>query len=201
MPITESPINDAVDILLDWMNEPEVKRDLAAVITSAIARAARTFLNETSFRVPRNKELRRQRFAPRIAKYRERLEDNIADELNTKFPHISAASAKAAAAIAMQQVMPSLGERARGLYQSLLRKAVRGLALAWVSRQVGDGVLVGEPEWDGIVWHVPCQSRISMSPLGKISLDANGEILSDALATRNSVLAYLLRTQPAAVAL
>ena len=75
------------------------------------------------------------------------------------------------------ELEPLLRDRAEEL---LLIYAVRGLTLAWVSRTLGDNLLVGVPERRSAGWSVPLHLRSTKAYVASVELNPDGEVLSNA---------------------
>ena len=171
-------------------------------VSEAVAQVEQYVLNSTSLRVPRQRSERQDgfrlwldAFAARgfehwLNSYKHQLAQEIQVEMLAAFPEVFAGLRnrelvrETVETLLWPEMEPLLRSRAE---QLLLTYAVRGISLAWVSRNLGDGLLVGLPERQNARWRLPLHLRNSQEFIALLTLDTDGEVLSDADALRSAI--------------
>jgi hypothetical protein len=139
--------------------------------------------SETPLRLPRGEAERRNRFAAWLDHYRQRWLPALGGEIRPRQPALLVEGEDEAAVqrFLEEEVWPEVEEFLR-------RFAVRGLAAAWVTGRLGDGLTLGWPEPSGDGWRVRLADSRSGQQLGQVVLDMEGNILTDRTTTRESIL-------------
>ena len=190
--------------LLAWLDKPSTKLQMQDAVSDALAEAEQYVLNNTSLRVPRQREQRQNGFRPWLDafaahgfehwlnSYKHKLAQNIQNEVLSAFPEVFGGLRnqelvrETVETLIWPELEPELRSRAEKL---LLTYAVRGLTLAWVSRALGDNLLLGVPEQRGVVWSVPLHLCSTKAYIADVELSADGEILTDAGTLQTAVAA------------
>lgn len=177
-----------------WLAEPATKERLQTAVAGAIADVEAYILSSTSRRVPRQPEERRDGFRPWLNtfaahgfehwlnSYKHQLARRIQTETLSAFPEFSGLRNRemireTVETLVWPEIEPLLRDRAEEL---LLVYAVRGLALTWASRNLGDNLLIGVPERQETGWLVPLHLRGSQAYAASLKLNRDGEVLSEA---------------------
>ena len=198
MPTSAPDVLAPIEALTAWLSRPETKRRMQAAVLEAIAETEKHIVSDTSLRVPRQRSERQGGFRPWLdargaglnqwlKEYRSRLAERMQDEVLTAFSdeftplRNKNTIREAVESLVWPQLEPVLRKRAEDL---LLTYAVRGITLPWVSRHLGDGLLLGMPEARDNEWHVPLHDRVTQKRIAEVVLDRDGEILSDVGALR-----------------
>lgn len=142
--------------------------DIEAWITIALD----AFAHDTSLRVPRTQAARQDGFAPWLAVYRDQLGAHLASTLSLDVPGLARRLADPARIkrVFDSAVWPRIEPQVRAY-------AVRGLAAAWASRNLGDAVVLHSPEAVGAGWRIPLSVRSAPEVVGYILLDRDGNVL------------------------
>lgn len=188
-----------IEALTNWLAQPATKQRMQSAVSDAVAEAEQYVLNNTSLRVPRQRAERQDGFRPWLDafsaqgfehwlnSYKRRIAQDIQSEVLSAFPEVFGGLRnrelvrETVETLIWPEMEPLLRSRAEEL---LLAYAVRGIALAWASRKLGDNLLVGLPERRGTGWQVPLYLHATKAYVASVELDADGEILSDAEALR-----------------
>lgn len=191
-----------LEALMAWLSRLDTKRRLQAAVSEALAATEQHIISDTSLRVPRRQEDRQDGFRPWLdaygtggfdqwlVSYKHQLSGQLQGEVLSTFPEIfmrlqnKNLVRETVETLIWPEVKPLLKRRAEDL---LLTYAVRGIALAWVSRNVSDCLLLGVPEKRDGGWRVPLHQRTTRVRVGEIVLDPDGAVLSDAGALRTEV--------------
>lgn len=180
--------------LKTWFAEPATKERLQVAVTVAIADVEAYIVGNTSRRVPRQPEERRNGFRPWLDAfaahgfehwlndYKRELARTIQKETLSAFPEFGdlrnrETIRQTVETLVWPELEPLLRNRAEEL---LLTYAVRGLALTWASRTLGDNLLVGVPERQKTGWRVPLHLRGNQTYAASLELSQEGEVLSEA---------------------
>lgn len=184
-----------------WLADSATKERLQTAVSDAVAAVDNYILSSTLRRVPRQPEERENGFRPWLDAfaahgfehwlndYKRELAQAIQKETLAAFPEFYGLRNReiireTVETLLWPEMEPLLRDRAEEL---LLAYAVRGIALTWVSRHVGDGLLVGLPKRQGSDWLVPLHARDTDALITFVTLDANGKVLSDQAALRTDV--------------
>ena len=188
--------------LTAWLSQPKTKERMQIAVSEGVAGVEQYVLSSTSLRVPRQRAERQGGFRPWLDafaahgfehwlnSYKHQLAQEIQVEMLAAFPEVFAGLRnqelvrETVETLLWPEMEPLLRNRAEEL---LLTYALRGIALPWVSRNLGDGLLVGLPERQDARWRLPLHLRSSQSFAAFIELDSDGEVLSDAVALRDAV--------------
>lgn len=183
-----------IEALAAWLAQPATKERMRAAVSEAVAGAERYILSNTSLRVPRQRAERQNGFRPWLDafaahgfehwlnSYKHQLAQDIQGEVLLAFPEVFAGLRnrelirETVQTLLWPEMEPLLRTRAEEL---LLTFAVRGIALAWTSRNLGDGLMIGLPEKQNTGWRVPLHLRSAQTLVAHVDLDADGEVLSD----------------------
>lgn len=175
---------------------------MQTVVSEAVAGAEDYVVKNTSLRVPRQQAERQdgfrawldafaaQGFEHWLNSYKHQIAQDIQSEVLAAFPEVFGGLRnrelvrETVETLIWPEIEPLLRSRAEEL---LLIYAVRGVTLAWASRQLGDHLLVGVPERTSAGWQVPLHLRATKARVAEIELDANGEIMSDLASLRSAV--------------
>lgn len=183
-----------IEALTAWLALPTTKERMQAAVSKAVAEVEQYILSNTSLRVPRQRTERRDGFRPWLDtfaahgfdhwlnSYKHQLAQEIQREMLLAIPEVFAGLRngelirETVQTLLWPEMEPLLRDRAEEL---LLTYAVRGIALSWASRHLGDNLLVGLPVKKNPGWWVPLHLRQSPQAfVAYIELDSNGEILS-----------------------
>ena len=185
--------------LTAWLAQPATKQRMQTAVSDALAEAEQYVLSNTSLRVPRQPAERLDGFRPWLDafashgfehwlnSYKRQIAQDIQREVLTAFPAVfdglrnRELVRETVETLIWPEMEPLLRSRAEEL---LLIYAVRGIALAWLSRNLGDNLLTGLPERHGTDWQVPLYIRGTKAHVASIELNADGEILSNVEALR-----------------
>lgn len=188
-----------IQALTAWLAQPTTKKRMQAAVSEAVAEVERYVLSNTSLRVPRQRAERRDGFRPWLDafaargfehwlnSYKHQLAQEIQAEVLLAFPEAFAGLRnrelvrETVQTLLWPELEPLLRKRGEEL---LLTYAVRGIALTWVSRNLGDTLLVGLPERRNIGWLVPLHLRSTQALVAHVELDSDGEVLSGVGALR-----------------
>ena len=200
--LTLPDVTAPIEALTAWLAQPTTKQQMQAAVADAVADAEQYVLNNTSLRVPRQPAERQdgfrawldvfaaQGFEHWLKSYKRTLALDIQREVLAAFPEVFGGLRnreivrETVETLIWPEMEPLLRNRAEEL---LLAYAVRGIALAWTSRKLGDNLLIGLPERRGAGWQVPLHLNTTKAYVASVELDADGEILSDAEALRTAV--------------
>ena len=185
--------------LMDWLDQPTTQERIQNAVSNAIAEADLYVLNNTSLRVPRQRAERQDGFRPWLNafsahgfehwlnSYKRQIAQDIQREVLAAFPEIFGGLRnrelvrETVETLIWPEIEPFLRSRAEEL---LLTYAIRGIALTWASRYLGDNLLAGLPERSNAGWQVPLHLRSTTARVTDVELDADGEILSEIEALR-----------------
>lgn len=201
MPTMVPDVTAPIDALTAWLSRSETKERMQAAVSEAVADTERHVLNDLSLRVPRRKEERAGGFRPwleaHVARfdlwldsYKHQLAGRIQSEVLSTFPEVFATVRnrdmirEIIEVSVWPQLEPLLRRRAEDL---LLTYAVRGITLSWVSRNLGDNLLLGVPEARNKRWYVPLHDPVTRQQVAEAVLNRDGEVLSDAVALRGAL--------------
>lgn len=190
-----------LQFLIKWLARPETQKRMQTAVSEAVAAVDNYILSSTSRRVPRQPEERENSFrswldafAARgfehwLNDYKHQLARSIQQEVLLEFSEFNGLRNRdmireMVEATLWPEMEPLLQNRAEEL---LLTYAVRGIALTWVSRHLGDGLLVGLPERQESDWLIPLHTRNTQALVTSVKLDKNGEVLSDKVTLRIDV--------------
>lgn len=190
-----------IQALTVWLAQPMTKERIRAAVSEAVAEVEQYILSNTSLRVPRQRSERRDGFRPWLDafaahgfdhwlnSYKHQLAQELQGEMLVEFPEVFAGLRnrelvrETVQTLLWPELEPLLRDRAEEL---LLTYAVRGIALTWASRNLGDGLLAGLPERGGIGWLVPLHLRSTQALVAQMELDPDGEVLSGVAALRDA---------------
>ena len=171
--------NSSGDVIRDWLAEEDTKRRLQACIDTTIDKLK----HDLELVVPRSEQERSNGFIRWLDYWQERLGPGIQEEFARQFPGIQGRlPPDYMSHLVTEQVWPSIKE-------FLLSFAVCGLSRAWVSRKIGDAVLLGDPEHRDNKWIVPLRVEKRAGPIGAVILDENGSIDEERSVSRDQALA------------
>jgi len=191
-----------IQALTAWLAQPTTKERIQTAVSEALAGAEQYVLSNTSLRVPRHSVERQNGFRPWLDafaahgfghwlnSYKRQLAQDIQSEMLLAFPEDFAGLRnrelirETVETLLWPEIEPLLRNRAEEL---LLTYAVRGIALAWTSRNLGDNLLVGIPERHSMGWRVPLHLRSTEVRVTSINMDANGEVLAEIKAMQAAV--------------
>ena len=179
---TDTEFNDALNTLHEYFGEPENRARIERAVSAGIDAAESAMRSDTRWRVPRHRDLRRNRFKRYLAPYREQLITSMAQEMTREFPHVlSRENAQMVAQVAISQVEPELQERYGRILEQQVRLAVSGIALPWVSDNLGDLCQLFLPLRDekAKVWRLPISLNASEPPRTYLVVSDEGEVVSD----------------------
>ena len=197
--LTLPDVTAPLQALTNWLAQPATKTRMQTAVSDAVAGAEQYVLNNTSLRVPRQRAERQDGFRPWLDAfaahgfehwlnaYKHKIAQDIQSEVLLAFPEVfdglrnRELVRETVETLIWPEMEPLLRNRAEEL---LLTYAVRGIALAWASRNLGDNLLVGVPERRSTGWQVPLHLRSTKAHVADIKLDADGEILSEVEALR-----------------
>ncbi len=196
-------VTASIQALTAWLAHPATKERMQAAVLEAVAEVERYILSNTSLRVPRQRAERQDGFRlwldafaahgfeHWLNSYKHQLAQEIQGEALLALPEVFAGLRnrelirETVETLLWPEMEPLLRDRAEEL---LLTYAVRGIALTWASRNLGDGLLVGLPvglqEKQKTRWLVPLHLRSTQAFVDYIELDPEGEVLSDVGALR-----------------
>ena len=194
-------VTTPLQFLINWLARPETKKRMQTAVSEAVAAVDNYILSNTSRRVPRQPEERKDGFRVWLDAfashgfehwlndYKHQLAGSIQQEVLLSFPEFKSLRNRDTIREMVETTLwaemePLLRNRAEEL---LLTYALRGLALTWVGRNLGDNLLVGMPERQGSDWLVPLHARGTEVLITSILLDKNGEVLSEAEKVRESM--------------
>lgn len=199
MPATLPDVMAPLDALIAWLARPEIKARMQAATSEAFAAVEQRVVSNHSLRVPRKFSERENGFRPWLEaffaggfeqwlnSYKHQLARQVQSEVLSAFPDTftqlqnKELIRETVETLIWPEIEPLLRERAENL---LLTYAIRGLALSWVSRNLGDGLLLGVPEEQNNEWHVPLHNRLTQKWVAEVLLNRDGEMLSDVGALR-----------------
>jgi hypothetical protein len=192
--LTLPDVTAPIQALTAWLAQPTTKKRVQTAVSEAVAETEQYVLNSTSLRVPRQHAERQNGFRSWLDafathgfehwlnSYRHRIAQDIQREMLLEFPEVFAGLRnrelirETVETLLWPEIEPLLRNRAEEL---LLTYAVRGIALAWTSRNLGDNLLVGIPERNNMGWRVPLHFRGTEVRVAQVDLDLNGEVLSE----------------------
>jgi len=193
-------ITAPIQALTTWLALPTTKEQMQAAVSKAIAEVEQYILSNTSLRVPRQRAERRDGFRPWLDafaahgfdhwlnSYKHQLAQELQREMLLAFPEVFAGLRngelirETVQTLLWPEMEPLLRDRAEEL---LLTYAVRGIALSWASRHLGDNLLIGVPVKRNPGWWVPLHLRSTQAFVAHIELDLDGEVLSGIEALRS----------------
>lgn len=188
-----------IQALTAWLAQPVTKQRMQNAVSDAVAEAEQYVLNSTSLRVPRQRAERQDGFRlwldafaahgfeHWLNSYKHKIAGDIQSEVLLAFPEVFGGLRnrelvrETVETLIWPEMEPLLRNRAEEL---LLIYAVRGIALAWASRNLGDHLLIGVPERRSMGWRIPLHLRSTKAYVASVELDADGEILSEVEALR-----------------
>ncbi len=200
--LTLLDVTAPLQALTTWLAEPSTKDRMQAAVSEGIAGAEQYVLNNNALRVPRQQAERQDSFRPWLDafaaqgfehwlnSYKHQLAQDIQSEVLAAFPtefgglRNRQIVRETVETLIWPEIEPLLRSRAEDL---LLMYAVRGIALAWASRFLGDHLLAGVPERNPVGWQVPLHLRTTEERIADVVLDADGKVLSEAEAQRGVV--------------
>jgi len=129
---------DRMEVLHQWLEEPETQEKLHFCIQQAIERVKA----DTSLRIPRTKEERQGAFSAWLSSYRLKLGPELQEQFRQQFPGVTQRfkDPNTIKSIVENKIWPDVEA-------VLCSYAVRGLASDWVRSHMGDAVLVGKPDF------------------------------------------------------
>ncbi len=167
---------DNAAIVTQWVAEDRTTLD------QWIRMASEAFWADTSVRVPRSKSERQNGLSLWLEHCRLKLGVVLQDEFERHFPSLAQKlSASAILDIFNDHVWPKV-------MPEVQRYALRGLASAWVTENMGDATTLGQPNLDGELWHIPLGIRGIGDHLGRIVLTLNGDIVPHLTTSRKQLL-------------
>jgi hypothetical protein len=145
-------------------------RDLNRRMAVAVDLAVKNLAHSAAIRAPQSPDECRNRFARWLAAQKAALSPEIRDAFASLVP-------EAVAGISSQDLVtaPALRPAWRAIEQGLRALAVRGLAVNWLSRNVGDSVKTGEPVERLGIWLIPIS--LTGTDLGYLTISSDGEVL------------------------
>ena len=200
--LTLPDVTAPLQVLTDWLALPETKLRMQTAVSDAVAGVEQYVRNDTSLRVPRERTLRQDGFRSWLNafmargfehwlnSYKHQIAQDIQSEVLLALPEVFGGLRnrqlirRTVETFIWPELEPLLRDRAEEL---LLIYAVRGIALTWTSRNLGDHLLLGVPERHEGGWQVPLHLRSTQAHVADVDLDANGEILSEAKTLRAAI--------------
>ena len=193
IPAIVAEFDDALTKVREYFGESENQARIRRAVSTGIDVAENAILTDSRWRFPRHPDLRRNAFENYLAPYRKQLVASMAQEMAREFPNVlSQENAQITAQIAMTQAEPELQERYWRVLRQQVRFAIRSIALDFLSRNVGDCLLVDVPEQASAMdWSVGVYYRDVTRRIADIRLDQDGNRISDAAELRRLVDAAL----------
>lgn len=196
MPMTlDNPdVTAPLQALGAWLADSATKGRLQIALAEAVVEVEAYIVGSTSRRVPRQPEERRDGFRPWLDAfaahgfehwlndYKRELARTIQKETLSAFPEFSGLRNREAVRQTVETLLwPEIELLLRSRAEELLLVyAVRGLALTWASRNLGDNLLIGVPERQKTGWRVPLHLRGNQTYAASLKLNKDGEVLSEA---------------------
>ena len=178
-----------IQVLEDWLAEPQTKAGLQRCANNAIAAIDANL----SLRVPKTEQERRNAFAGWLEGYRVKIGVEIEKQFVLEFPGIfQHLSENAVRETISHCVWPLLEAGVQHRFQhKFIPYAVLSQAIAWGRRNIGDASLYGQPQNDGCLWRVALGVAGYAENLGQITLDMDGNIVPDQTTTREELLKHI----------
>jgi hypothetical protein len=170
-----------IDELHKWLAREDTQERLRACIDRAVSKLNHAIDDEAAFRVPVGEANRP--ILPRewLSAHRGRLGELIETEWRSEFPEIARRAAEgivaSAASMAWAPVEPEL-----------TAIALRAWASGWALRNLGDAVIVGEPQLANGAWRVPVSLRRRPEAAAELALDSEFRVVSDRSLVRQQLL-------------
>lgn len=168
-----------MEVLQQWLEEPETQKKLYLCIQQAIAKLK----SDTSLRIPRTEEERRGAFSAWLSSWQLKLGPELQEQVRQQFPGIAQnfKDPDLIKSIVENEIWPDV--------EAVLRSyAVRGLASDWVRSHMGDAVLVGNPDFHDDAWNVPLAVAGAGERLGYVALDKSGNVIEPLTSSRDTLL-------------
>ena len=170
------PAQSAAEPHPAWLDDPAVKQALQRCADTAM----QAIRSDYTLRVPREPQDRADGFSRWLTHQQERLAPDAEARLRQELPdNLGDLPQDILHSTFLEGVWP----QAESL---LLSYALRGLARAWVSRNLGDAIALGEPEWTDSLWKVPL--KLDGKTIGLVALDRDGNILTERSSSRDELL-------------
>lgn len=162
----------------EWLAEPQTKEGLRRCAVNALA----AINAELSLRVPKTEQERQNAFAFWLEGYRVKIGLEGQKQFAIEFPGIfQNLSEDTIRDVVDELVWPDV--------ESFLRSyAIRYQAGLWGRRHFGDATIYGVPVRDEDTWIVPLSVARYGNNLGRIVLDADGNVIEDLSSTRVQLL-------------
>lgn len=161
--------------LNEVLTAPERTAGVQEIVDQLLPAALQLVESDTVLRVPRTDEECRDRFAEWLSTHRARLAPTIRQLIDRAVP------AQGHDAAAVEEAVWSR------LSPVLLDFAVRGRAVQWVSRHLGDATTIGWSERTEEGWRIPLGVRGHGENLGQMVLDPDGRVVEALTSTRSCV--------------
>ncbi len=146
------------------------------------AAALEGFWNDTSVRVPRTVEERRDGLKVWLEHFSLKMRVSFEQEFQSRFGSLSALLPETYIAdVFDQNVWPQIRP-------DIQQYAIHGLAAAWVTGNMGDATTMNRPEQKNNRWHVPIGIRGYGDKLGEIVLTQDGDVLENMTTSRKQLL-------------
>ena len=169
---------DPMETLREWIAEPETR----AAFQRMAERLARIVEQDTSVLLPTPPEGERYSLSQWLASYREHFSPDMEALFQEEFPTSHALlRPDTIQRVVQENVWPEVAPAMETLF-------VRALAAAWAHEHIGDAVRVtGEPTREADRWVVPIGLPKYGDSLGKVILDAEGNVLPQLSTSKNQM--------------
>ena len=169
------------------LGQPEVVEAIRDAVTGTIAHVERDLMESSRLRLPRRAEERQNGFEKWLAEYREGLAESLFRELAGRLGGTaeSGNDPEPTGADLATRIWPLVeAELQARAERFLVHHAVRGLALNWLSRHIGEGLVVAEADHLGKFWRVSLLDKRDRGYVAALALDEDGNVLTEVPALR-----------------
>ncbi len=164
--------------LHEWLAEPQTKEGLQRCAVNALA----VINANLALRVPKTEQERQNAFSIWLEGYRDKIGLEVQKQFAVEFPGIFQN-------LSEDTIRTTIDELVWPNVESFLRSyAIRYQAGLWGRRRFGDATIYGEPSRDGNTWVVPLSVARYGNNLGRIVLDADGNVIENLSTTPMQLL-------------